>query len=73
MILSDFNCTELTAEELNTINGGRSLYKRQWDPPVLNSSYYKTKAIISSASNSFTNSGGVKFIGNLIELAKPLF
>ncbi|EGW36664.1 bacteriocin-type signal sequence domain protein [Desulfosporosinus sp. OT] len=72
MILSDLNYTELTTEELNTINGGRHFYRRHWIRPHLNSSFYKTKKIISRTSNAISNSGGGKFIGNLIKLARPL-
>ncbi|GAB6155551.1 hypothetical protein JCM17380_43020 [Desulfosporosinus burensis] len=71
MILSDLNYTELTTEELNTINGGRSLYMRQWDPPKLNSSFYKTKDIVSGAWQGFSKSGGVQALKNAIELVKP--
>lgn len=71
MIVSDLNYTELTAEELNTINGGRQFYMRQWDSPKLNSSFYKTKNIVSGAWQGFSKSGGVKALKNTIELVKP--
>lgn len=60
MIVSDLNFTELTAEELNTINGGRRFYMRKWDPPKLNKSFYKTKDIVSGAWQGFSKAVGFR-------------